>query len=77
MRATSSRGMLRKSFLVDARQWRLKEAIALELGNELLVRDGGFAATLNYDSQVVEAFVWIVAVEDCTLKRGEFPRERQ
>jgi hypothetical protein len=41
---------------VDFRHCRLKEAIALELGNELLVRDGGLTAALGYDGQIFQIF---------------------
>src|SRR5258707_1387634 len=50
IRATASRGIRRRSLLVDFRHCRLKEAIALELGNELLVRNGRLFPTLSYDS---------------------------
>jgi hypothetical protein len=56
----------------DARQWRLKEAIALELGKELLVRDGRFAAALGYDSQVVEVFQQFLVVRDWEYNGGAF-----
>ena len=56
IRETASRGIRRRSFLVDFRHCRLKEAIALELGNELLVRDGGLAAALGYDGQIFQIF---------------------
>ena len=32
------------------------EPITLELGNELLVRDGGLAAALGYDGQIFQIF---------------------
>lgn len=49
-----SRGTRRSSLVVDFRHCRLKEAIALELRNELLVRDGGLAAALGYDGQIFQ-----------------------
>ena len=56
IRETAWRGIWRRSFLVDFLHCRLKEAIALELGNELLVRDGGLAAALGYDGQIFQIF---------------------
>ena len=56
IRATASRGIRRRSLLVDFRHCKLKEAIALELGNELLVRDGGLATALGYDGQIFQIF---------------------
>jgi hypothetical protein len=63
MRDTGSRG-IRRSFLVDFRQCRLKEAIALELGNELLVRNGGLLPALCYDGQIFEVFQQLFVLSD-------------
>ena len=46
----------RRSFLVDFRHCRLKEPIALELGNKLLVRNGRLLAALSYNGQIFEVF---------------------
>jgi hypothetical protein len=64
MRDTASRGIRRRSFLVDFRQCRLKEAIALELGNELLVRNGGLLPALCYDGQIFEVFQQLFVLSD-------------
>jgi hypothetical protein len=64
MRDTVSRGIRRRSFFVDARHRRLKEAIALELGNELLVRNGGLFSALCYDGQVFQVFQQFFVVGD-------------
>jgi hypothetical protein len=56
MRDTASREIRRRSFLVDFRHCRLKEPIALELGNKLLVRNGRLLAALSYDGQIFEVF---------------------
>jgi hypothetical protein len=41
-------------FLVEARHPRLNDAITLQLGNELPVRDGGLAAALGDNRQIFE-----------------------
>jgi hypothetical protein len=64
MRDTVSRGIRRRSFFVDVRHYRLKEAIALELGNELLVRNGGLSPALCYDGQVFQVFQQFFVVGD-------------
>jgi hypothetical protein len=56
MRATCSRGIRCKSLFVDARHSSSKEAIALELGNKLLVRNGWLSAALSYDCQIFQIF---------------------
>jgi hypothetical protein len=63
MQDTGSCG-IRRSFLVDFRQGRLKEAIALELGNELLVRNGGLLPALCYDGQIFEVFQQLFVLSD-------------
>ncbi len=64
MRDTASREMPRRSFLVDFRHCRLKEAIALELGNELLVRNGRLLPALSYDGQIFEVFQQFFVIRD-------------
>ena len=56
IRDTISRGILRRSFFVEVRHCRLKEAIALELGNELLVRNGRLLPALGYHGQIFQVF---------------------
>ena len=51
-------------FPVDVRHCRLKEAIALELGNELLVRNGGLSPALCYDGQIFQVFQQFFVVGD-------------
>src|SRR5204863_9202429 len=53
---TISGGILRRSFFVEVRHCRLKEAIALELGNKLLVRNGRLLPALSYDNQIFQVF---------------------
>ena len=48
--------VLRRSFFVEVRHCRLKEAIALELGNELLVRNGRLLPALSYHGQIFQVF---------------------
>ncbi len=64
MRDIASRGIRRRSFLVDVRHCRLKEAIALELGNELLVRNGGFSPALCYDGKIFQVLQQFFVVGD-------------
>jgi len=59
-----SREIRRRSFLVDFRHCRLKEAIALELGNELLVRNGRLVAPLGYHGQIFQVFQQFLVVGD-------------
>src|SRR5258706_4882983 len=54
MRATSWRGILRKSFFVEARQRISNDAIALEIGDELLMGNRRLVATLRNHCQVIQ-----------------------
>lgn len=56
--------MPRKSFLVEVRHRRSNEAIALELGDELLVRNGGLVPALCYDRQIVQILQHFLVVGD-------------
>jgi hypothetical protein len=64
MRDIASRGIRRRSFFVDVRHCRLKEAIALELGNELLVRDSWLSTALCYDGQILQVLQQFFVVRD-------------
>ena len=56
--------MRRRSFRVDFRHRRLKEAIALELGNELLMRNGWLLPALSYYRQIFQVFQQFLVVGD-------------
>ena len=49
-------GSFRKSFFVELRHWMLKDAIAAQLGFELLVRNGRLVSPLRYGRKVVQIF---------------------
>ncbi len=49
---------------MDFRHCRLNEAIALELGNKLLVRNGRLVAPLGYHGQIFQVFQQFLVVGD-------------
>ena len=64
IRGTISRGILRRSFFVEVRHCRLKEAIALELSDELLVWNGWLLPALGYDRQIFQVFQQFFVIGD-------------
>ena len=52
--ATSWRGNRRISFLVESRHRMLKGSIALQVGDEIVVRDHGFVAVFGHRGEIIQ-----------------------
>ena len=50
------------SFFVELRHWMLKGSIALEVGEESVVRDDGLVAALGYDGEIFQVFEQLLVI---------------